>query len=384
MKVQSSVPLQNTRNFDWILFCLILLIGIFSIINLYSATRVAPKGLFEQQLMWYAIGISLFFIFAFLIRIQLIYKSVVWIYFIVLSLLLVALFFGKFTDSSIKNTNTVRWLKIADFTLQPSEFMKLGIILLCARLFSRNPSELKARPWRYIITWYGIVFIPSLLVLKQPDLGTASICVIIGLCLFFASVISNWHKLLVLFINISSAAILLWVYGLKKYQVLRFKVYLDLEHYIKTEGWQINQALIAIGSGGFWGKGFLKGTQNQLKLLPVHWTDYVFAVLAEEWGFIGSVLALVLLFFLLFWLLHLAIEIRDRFARYFLFGTVSLFFWHILLNLGMATNLLPVVGVNLPFFSYGGSHLITLFVCLGVCMNISMNRFNYSWQGEES
>ena len=354
---------------EWqLLVTLAPLCGI-SLLNLYSASRVAPKGLFGQQLGFYAVGLVLFVgLLAFDYRRL---SRLAWVaYFGTMGLLGAVLTVGKVVNGS------KRWLALGPIGGQPSELMKLALILVYARLFSLDPMALQAQPVRYALYWHALLLFPALLILKQPDLGTALMCVIVAASILLLVPLARRVKLAVLGIDLSFA-IAVFLFGLKDYQKKRLLVFLHPENDPTGTGWHARQAICAIGSGRVFGKGYLRGSQNQLQFLPEHWTDFPFAVWAEEWGLLGCLFLLALYLVLVFWSLQVARDARDRFGRYLAIGCASLLFWHVLINISMVIGMAPVVGVTLPLLSYGGSSLLVTMAALGILGSISLRRHSY-------
>jgi rod shape determining protein RodA len=354
---------------DWPLLLAVLAIIGMGLVNLYSATRVAPKGLFGTQLLFYGIGLLLL-ILAAAVDLRLLQRLAMPSYVLVLAMLVVVLVAGKVVNGSR------RWLGIGSFGVQPSELMKLSLILAYARLFSSDPPELLARPWRYAVIWHLMLIVPALLILKQPDLGTALLCVMVAASMLLLVPLAGRVKAAVATVDLS-AATAVFLFGLKAYQKKRFLTFLDPDSDPTGAGWHARQAIFAIGSGRLLGKGYLRGTQNQLQFLPEHWTDFPFAVWAEEWGLAGCLLLLACFLVLILWSLYLANEARDRFARYLTIGCASLLFWHVAINIAMVIGMAPVVGVTLPLVSYGGSSLLTVMLTLGLLLNVSARRYSY-------
>ena len=217
--------------------------------------------------------------------------------------------------------------------------------------------------------------VPFLLILIQPDLGTALMMAI----LFFSMILFarvRWATLNTLGLTGLACAWLGWKYGLKPYQRRRIETFLNPEAAPMNHGYQIKQSNIAVGSGRLFGKGFLEGTQGHLNFLPERHTDFAFAVWCEELGFVGSMFFLVCYFFLLLWGINIAVSARDKFGVFLAFGLVMLIFWQAVINLFMIMGLLPVVGIPLPLFSYGGSSLLTTLAAVGILMNIHIRRFH--------
>lgn len=354
---------------DWPLFLTLLPLLAISILNLYSATRVAPKGLFSQQLGFYGLGTLLLIGGATMDYRRL--ARLAWpIYIGTVGMLCAVLVFGKTVNGS------KRWLGLLTLGGQPSELMKLALILIYARLFASDPVDLQARPVRYALLWHVLLAAPALLILKQPDLGTALLCVLVAASMLLLVPLRGRVKAAVMGIDLS-AAIAVFLFGAKAYQRKRLLSFLHPENDPTGTGWHARQAICAIGSGRLFGKGYLSGTQNQLQFLPEHWTDFPFAVWAEEWGLFGCLLLLGCYLVLILWSLSLAKDARDRFGRYLAIGIASLLFWHVSINVAMVIGMAPVVGVTLPFLSYGGSSLLVTLFSLGLLGSISLRRYAY-------
>lgn len=356
---------QLRKQFDWGFLILILVLVAVGLVNLYSATRaVQGIGLFSKQLILYLVGFSLFFCVT-ILRLQWLQKYAWWIYAAMVLLLLLVLLKGKVINGAR------RWVELGFFQLQPSELIKIGLILVYARLFSGDSFDLEFRPIPYATAWHLVWMFPVGLIMRQPDLGTALICIFIAISMFVLAKLRPTLKLGILLID-GLLATLIFVFGLNRYQKNRILSFLSPQNDPLGHGWHANQAIIAIGSGKLWGKGFLQGTRTRLRFVPEHWTDFPFAVLAEEWGWVGGCVVLALYGLLILWILNIANETRDRFSKNVVFGCVALLFWHVVMNIAMVTRMAPVVGVTLPLMSYGGSSLLTVLVALGLCMNVSI------------
>jgi rod shape determining protein RodA len=339
------------------------------VINLFSATYHAEGGegnpIYLKQSYLAGIGllllmIVLFFDYHFLLSLA--YP----LYWISMVLLTGVFLFGRTISGS------QRWLTLGFFSFQPSELVKIALILALAKYFVNN--ELSHRyGFRDLYLPLGMSLLPALLIMKQPDLGTALLLLLIGLSIFIFLGI-DWKTL---FISVGSLLLslpLLWFF-LKDYQKKRVLIFIQPESDPLGAGYHILQSKIAVGSGGLWGKGFLKGTQGQLRFLPEQHTDFAFSVLAEEWGFIGSFMVVTLFLLLILWALNIARQSKDRFGMIVSLGICAVFFWQSLVNIGMVVGLVPVVGVPLPFISYGGSSLIANLIGIGLLLNIHMRRF---------
>jgi rod shape determining protein RodA len=255
---------------------------------------------------------------------------------------------------------------------QPSEWVKLILILAIAKYFADyNEREL---PFRELMKAGMIVGIPMLLVLKQPDLGTALTYVPVAIMGLFLGGMRVKHALILLLI----AGILMpavWHYGLKPYQKERLTSFMAPESDSRGSGYQVIQSLVAVGSGGLWGKGATKGTQTQGQFLPVPHTDFIFAAWSEEHGFVGASFVLLLYFLMLMRLISNAQTAPDRAGTFIVMGVVAVLAFHVLVNVGMVVGFMPVTGIPLPLMSYGGSSVLFTFLALGIVMNVRMRRF---------
>jgi rod shape determining protein RodA len=250
--------------------------------------------------------------------------------------------------------------------------MKIAVILALAKYFSRREYP-NGIGFKGLVAPALIMGAPFLLILKQPDLGTAMHLAFICLSILMFLRIRK-AVMIVLGLGVAVAMPFAWHF-LKAYQKQRIVTFLNPERDPLGAGYHIIQSKIAVGSGQFWGKGFMKGTQSQLRFLPEQHTDFAFSVFAEEWGFVGSAVLLVLFFLLILMGLRIVTRSQDRFGAIMALGVVALIFWQFLINVSMVTGLMPVVGIPLPFISYGGSSLVTVFICVGLLLNISMRRF---------
>ncbi len=355
-------------NFDWTLLGSTLLLTSLGVLNLYSASYSFSSGstpVFLKQVYYILMGLA-----AILVILQIDYKKLeryaYWIYGFSVLLLVAVLVVGK-TGGGAR-----RWIGIGGLTYQPSELMKLSLILALAKYF-HNRNNIGGYQLRELGIPFLLVGVPTILIMKQPDLGTA----LILLSLFVTVVLFARVRLKSLIIAgtlAAGSAPVLWHF-MKDYQKKRLMTFLNPEFDALGSGYHIIQSKIAVGSGKVLGKGFLSGTQSQLQFLPEHHTDFIFSVLAEEWGFMGSMVVVLSFLFLILWGASIAKECKDKFGTLLSFGIVAMIAWHFLINIGMVVGLLPVVGVPLPFFSYGGSFVITIMMGIGLLLNIRMRRF---------
>jgi rod shape determining protein RodA len=355
--------------FDWGLMGLAVLIGCIGLLTLYSAvtaeTPAPQKVLFFKQLLWFAVGLAAM-VAAFLFNYKLLDRWAQPLYIFSIALLVAVLVFGKYIGGSR------RWLIIGPVSFQPSELVKIAVIISLARYYSKD-AKTRGFTLRELMKPLMIVLLPVLLIGMQPDLGTAGLLVLIaGSITVFVKIERRSFAYL-----IASGAVLaplIWFF-LKEYQKKRILVFLDPDRDPLGAGYHIIQSKIAIGSGMLAGKGFLQGTQNALSFLPEEHTDFIFSVLAEEWGLLGSVTLVILFLVLIFWGLNVASGCREPFGTIVAVGITGMIFWQVFINIGMAMGLMPVVGVPLPFISYGGSSVLATAVGIGLLLNVSMRRF---------
>lgn len=357
--------------FDWPLFMAVAAIAVIGVINLYSATSAAgPRyaDSYIQQIYWLTLGAGVGVLVVAIDYRH--FERYGWvIYSVGLVLLLLVFLLGREVRGS------QRWIPIGTFSLQPSELMKLCLIVALGKQLHNDPRT-EGRTLKDLVVPGLIVTFPLLLVLKQPDLGTALILVFVfGTIMVLTQLKLRSFVLLLLAFAVSAP--LTWEYLFKNYQRERLISFFDPHGHLLDSGWHAYQAKVAVGSGGILGKGFLQGTQNQYGFIPDPQTDFPFAVWAEEQGFLGSVVLLALYLFLVLWGLKVASEARDRFGAVVAVGVSALLFAHSFINLGMVTGLLPVVGITLPLFSYGGSSVLTIMIGIALLMNVSMRRFSF-------
>jgi rod shape determining protein RodA len=356
-------------NFDWIPLVLVLVINVIGILNNYSSCFSNPlicqTPLYIKQIQWFIIGFFAL-LAAFFTDYRFLVRHAYMIYGISLLLLVIVLTHGYATRGS------QRWLAIGSFTFQPSEIVKLSIILALAKYFDSHQMN-RAFRLNDLLIPFLIVLIPFTMILKQPDLGTALIILIIfsAIVLF----VGVEYKSLVAAVVMGLLFIPAGWHFLKDYQKERILTFFNPEHDPLGTGYHIIQSMIAVGSGGFLGKGYLKGSQTQLKFLPEQQTDFAFSVFAEEWGFIGVIVLLFLFFYLIIWGLKIMMRAKDYSGALLSFGIAMLILWEVFINIGMVIGVLPVVGIPLPFISYGGSSLVVLMSAVGVLMSIGVRRF---------
>lgn len=354
--------------FDWSLFLVTAALAVVGVVNLYSATsvlRASLSDLYVQQVYWLVAG-GILGALAAAVDYRWIERYGYAIYVFGVVLLLLVFVLGR----DIRGSS--RWIQLGSFSLQPSEFMKLFLIVALAKYLHNDP-KLEGRTLRELVVPAAFAALPVFLVLRQPDLGTALILLLIFASIVAMMRIQRW-SLAWLAGGLVVGGWTGWVWGLKAYQKERISSFLNPEANLLGANWHAHHARVAIGAGRIFGEGFMRGTQNQFLFLPDQYTDFPFPVFAEDWGFVGSLVLVGLYAFLILWGIRVAQSARDRFGAVLAIGVSALLFWHVFFNLGMVTGMLPVVGVTLPLFSYGGSSVITVMVGLGLLMNVSVRR----------
>lgn len=356
--------------FDWWMLALTALLAGFGLVALYSAIHAgadgSTSGLFTKQLIWYGAG-SFVMVVAFLFNFKS-YERWGHIFYLFCILMLIAvLVFGKYVGGS------KRWLAMGPISVQPSEIVKLAVIVVLAKYYARV-STTNGVGVRELMTPFVLTAIPFALIVQQPDLGTAMVMALIaGSITFYVKIerrTLNW-----LMAACASIIPMVWMFFLKGYQKQRILTFLNPERDPLGAGYHIIQSKIAVGSGMLTGKGFLKGTQNALDFLPEQHTDFIFSVLSEEWGLLGSLTLLITFLLVITWGLAIAQRSRDTFGKILAVGVTAMIAWQVAINMGMVMGLMPVVGVTLPFISYGGSSIITMMAGMGLLLNVSMRRF---------
>lgn len=402
--------LDRIKSLDGILLTAVFGLMICGLVALYSTSQSGGgANFFLSQARWIMLGTVIMLIIAYLPN-RFFYELAYPIYIISILFLIMVLFWGSTTYGA------TRWLRIGGVGFQPSEFAKIATLLAVARYLSDERQEIN-RPKVFLIA-SGLIALPFLLVAKQPDLGTGLVFAIITLPIFFwVGLKTNYLILIVtpviafatsfniyLFIFVLAAIIYflyrirfsillgigylllnisLWFVRsifwnqLKDYQKKRITTFWNPEADPLGAGYQIIQSKVAIGSGGFFGKGFLDGSQTQLRFLPEQHTDFIFAVIGEEFGFVGVVVVLALFTGLLLRIIHLSNIFRNEFSSIVAIGVVTMLGFHTFVNIGMTIGLAPVTGLPLPFISYGGSALLTNLVMIGFLLNFYRHRYIY-------
>ncbi|HNW71924.1 MAG TPA: rod shape-determining protein RodA [Candidatus Paceibacterota bacterium] len=355
-----------SKRIDWLLVFLIIPITLAGLFSMKSfGVDLSSNNFFEKQIIWIAVSFIVFFLASFIDFRFLKRTNVVVFLYVFLCLILLALFVLGSVSHGAKS-----WFDFGGFSFQPADLMKLVLIIILAKYFSRRHVEIKNVKHIFISGLYA--FIPFILVLLQPDFGSAIVIFLIWLGMVLVSGISKTHLLFV-FLSGVLAFVLLWFFAFAPYQKARISSFVHPLADIHGTGYNSFQSTIAVGSGQIIGKGLGFGTQSRLNFLPENQTDFIFAAYAEEWGFVGSIL-LIIIFALIIWrILHFASLGATNFEILFGMGLAIYLMSHILINIGMNLGIMPVTGIPLPFMSYGGSHLLAEFLGLGILM--SMQRY---------
>lgn len=366
-KTSPSSSERWSQHFDWSFMGLVTFLCLIGLMTVYSSVYVNHIDLFWKQLAFILLGLGVAFVVS-LIDYR-VFERLAWpTYVLMIALIFAVAIFGKTSSGS------QRWLDLGIIHLQPSELAKFGIILVLARFYSRDKSApVDGYSLKDLIPVFVIVGFPMLLVFRQPDLGTAlMIGFVASSIIFFCQL--QLRSLVTIFGIVLVAAPLAYQFVLEEYQRDRVRTFLDPQRDPLGEGYHTIQSMIAVGSGEVAGKGYLQGTQSKLQFLPKHHTDFIFSAFAEEWGFVGSLFVLSLFVLLILLGVDIARKSKDRFGSVLAIGAISLIAWHVIVNIGMEIGLLPVVGVTLPLFSYGGSSMITNMLAVGILLSVSFRR----------
>jgi rod shape determining protein RodA len=379
MLPRATIGVSRWRRFraavDWPLILVILAICAIGLVNLYSATHSSVlnqrlalllHAKFDKQVQWMVLGAL-----AFAVATVIDYRAMVRLAWLGLGVAIAALVLVRLLGSSAQGSH--RWFELFGGHFQPSEPTKLVVILLLARMFS--DAETGQYSHRALFARLAVLMLPIALVAIEPDLGTAIIITLIVLAVGFLSMPSVWPMVHVTLGGLLAIPVL-WE-TMHDYQKNRILAFIDPSVDPTGMGYHTRQSIFAVGSGKLLGKGFGEGTQNHLNFLPEHWTDFPFSVWGEEWGFVGSIFLIALFGFLLVWILNVALSARDRMGAVICVGVAAMCFWHVLVNIAMVLGLAPVVGVTLPFISYGGSSLLTFFIGMGLVANVSLRKHGY-------
>ena len=348
---------------DFFLIFLVLVLGIISIFAMYS-TEQGNFGYYTKSHLYRFCVFFLLFLFISLLRTNIWYKLSYLFYLIVLILLFYVDFFG------ITASGSKRWINLFFFNLQPSELMKVSIIIFLARYYYKIPSE-NVSNFKYIIIPFFALFIPVGLVVTQPDLGTATLIALSGIVVIWMTGFRIKYFLYSLITFICLAPIV--ISFLKPYQKSRILTFFDPERDPLGAGYQIIQSKIALGSGGIFGKGYLMGSQSYLDYLPEKHTDFIFTLFSEEFGFVGSISLLIIYILIIYRIALIGSEAKNNFAKLYCYGFATSFFIYVAVNMMMVLGLLPIVGAPLPIMSYGGSSMLSIMIAFSIVMSCKIH-----------
>ncbi|MCK5862187.1 MAG: rod shape-determining protein RodA [Candidatus Hydrogenedentes bacterium] len=382
----TSVTLVNFRNLLHIDLWLPLIAVALAIIGwfvMYSAARSTNILYFNRQILFFFIGIIALVFF-----VSLDYRFFVSMaplsYFGAVILLLAVMFFGTVVKGS------ERWISLGSFRLQPSEFTKLVMVFTLTWYLTKIGDKIKKAHW-FLLTFF-ITAIPMGLILKQPNLGTAASLGPLTLIMLYIAGCKKRHLAIIILLGLSLVPVLWWqmnnfdpktptqsrtFFELKHYQKMRVYTYLNPEYDPRGSGWHTLQSKITIGSGGLSGKGYMQGTQTRLNYLPEHHTDFIYSLLAEEFGFVGAIAVIALFLILLLRGLLFAYDSSDMAGTLLATGVITIFAFHIFVNIAITTGMLPVTGIPLPFLSYGGSFYLTTMAGIGILLSVRLRRQAY-------
>ena len=356
-----NIFLSKLLKLDWIIILCVILLGFVGVASLYSAAGGDWEPWAKNHLMRLIFGSFLMLILAFLPP-NIFFKFSILSFFLGIITLVLVKFIGT--------GNVQRWITINGINFQPSEFMKLGLILILARYFDHVSRIELDKLMTYLVPIF-LIFIPGFLVISQPDLGTGLTIILLGLAILFFVGISMKFVILCLLLFTFSVP-LIWN-QLYDYQKNRILVFLNPEIDSLGSGYQIIQSKIAIGSGGVFGKGYLLGSQSRLNYLPEKHTDFIFTLISEEFGFLGSISIILIFCILIISIMKICFKVETLFSKVVVFGIGFLLFLYLSLNIGMVCGLLPVVGAPLPLISYGGTSLLTVLIGIGIILSINMH-----------
>ena len=355
---------RKTLQINWGLILLVTATAAIGVAMLYSAANGSWNPWATRQIARYAVG------FVILITVALVDIRFWWRYSYLLYAALLVLLVAVEVVGSI-GMGAQRWINLGIIKLQPSELMKVGLALALARYFHGISTE-DVRRIPYLFVPLMLIAMPSALVLKQPDLGTALFLIMMGGAVFFVAGVRLWKFCIVLAAT-GAAVPIVWS-TLRSYQQKRILTFLDPESDPLGAGYHILQSKIALGSGGLFGKGFMQGSQSHLNFLPEKQTDFIFTMMAEEFGMVGGLVLLGLYILIMIYGFAIGLRSRSHFGRLLALGLTSMLFLYVFINIAMVMGLIPVVGVPLPLISYGGTAMLTLMIGFGFLINVYVHR----------
>lgn len=355
MKFSLKLP----KTFDWLLYLIPILLVATGLSVIYSLTYFNDKVIFfNNQLIFFAISLVMMIFFTFFDYRH--FKGISWLLYLIGTILLIlVIFFGK------SSFGATRWIDLKIFDLQPSEFFKLALIIILAKYLDNKIGQITIKNIIYVIL---IGLIPSLLILKQPDLGSCVVIAVIAGVMLLSARLSKKQLISIIALVLLSLP-LVW-FNLHDYQKDRIRSFINPSSDQFGSGYNVLQSKIAVGSGGLFGKGLGQGPQSQLNFLPVAHTDFIFAGLAEASGFVGSFFVILLFIILMTRLMNVANISKDGFGMFLAIGISTMIFFQVFINIGMNIGIMPVTGIPLPFVSYGGSSLLLNMICIGILQSI--------------
>ena len=348
---------------DYFLIIIVAIIGSISVVSIYSTESGNFSFYTKNHLTRFLVFFSMFLVLSF-VRVSFWYRQAYIFYILGILLLLLVIFFG------ISASGSKRWINLFIMNLQPSELMKIAIIVCFARYYHRIQSS-DIQSYKYLLQPIILLLIPCYLVITQPDLGTAILIAGSGLAIIWLAGLNLKYFIYSGLILLVSLPFVISI--LKPYQKSRILTFFNPERDPLGAGYQIIQSKIAIGSGGLLGKGFLQGTQSYLEFLPEKHTDFIFTLFSEEFGFVGSMVLILLYALLIYRIIRIGFSSRSFFAKLYCFGFASALFLYIFVNIAMVVGLLPIVGAPLPIMSYGGSSMLSIMLGLGIVMSCKIN-----------
>ncbi|MBU4481981.1 rod shape-determining protein RodA, partial [Candidatus Parcubacteria bacterium] len=345
------------KKMDWLLLAVVFLLICFGLSTLYSLGLSNDRdfNLLNKQILFSVLGFVLMFVISFFDYRWWRFLSI-WLYFIAVFLLILVLFLGKTLGG------TTGWFVLGDFSFQPVELAKLFVIIFLSRCFTKWVDE-KYRVSLWLKSFF-IILPVCLLILIQPDFGSMAVIFLIWILMLMLTGVKKKHILIFLLI-ILITAVFSWQFLLRDYQQDRILTFINPNADPLGAGYNVRQSMIAIGSGGLWGRGLGLGTQSQLRFLPISEADFIFASISEELGFVGALVIFILYFIFFFRLFKILRSLKDDFGLFLIFGLSAMFFIQVVINTGMCAGVLPVTGLPLPFVSYGGSFLIISLISIG-------------------
>ena len=351
--------IDKLKAVDYFLILIVAIIGSMSVFSIYSTESGNFSFYTKNHLTRFLVFFSMFLVLSF-VRVSFWYRQAYIFYIIGILLLLLVIFFG------ISASGSKRWINFFIMNLQPSELMKIAIIVCFARYYHRIQSS-DIQSYKYLLQPIILLLIPCYLVITQPDLGTAILIAGSGLAIIWLAGLNLKYFIYSGLILLVSLPFVISI--LKPYQKSRILTFFNPDRDPLGAGYQIIQSKIAIGSGGLLGKGFLQGTQSYLEFLPEKHTDFIFTLFSEEFGFVGSMLLILLYALLIYRIIRIGFSSRSFFAKLYCFGFASALFLYIFVNIAMVVGLLPIVGAPLPIMSYGGSSMLSIMLGLGIVMS---------------